>query len=126
MAFDVVGIGLQNFLRELLGFTDDVGSIAAAYEIVVTELNASFQVCFVDAYGSPQRIQHFRKALETFVSLGQAPLRRSKFVVDLDRVTKFERSFLKLLIFQVSFASRDVVCFGLFGVGAAGQKNYSG
>jgi hypothetical protein len=46
-----------------------------------------------------------------------------KFVVDLDRVAKLERRFLKLRIFQVSFALRNVLGFRFFRIRAAGEKN---
>jgi hypothetical protein len=43
-----------------------------------------------------------------------------KFVVNLYRVAKLERGFLKLRIGQVSFALLDVVGFSFCGIGAAG------
>jgi hypothetical protein len=42
-----------------------------------------------------------------------------EFLVNLDRVAKLERRFLKLLVFQVSFALFDVGYFCFFGIGAA-------
>jgi hypothetical protein len=46
-----------------------------------------------------------------------------EFVVDLYRVAKLECGFLKLLVFQVSFALRYVFGFRFLGIAAAGKGN---
>src|SRR6185503_10575641 len=106
------GILVENFLRQPFRFSDDVGAIAAAGEIVVTELEACFEIVFVESYGLAQLIDHFRKTLETFKRAREAPVGRGELVVDLNRIAKLERRFLKLRVFQVSITLRDVFSFG--------------
>ena len=96
MTFDVVRIFCENFLGESFGFRNDVGATAAAGEIVVAELDARFEIVLIESYGLAQLIDHFRKALETFKRARQTPVGRGEFVVDLNRIAKLKRGFLKL------------------------------
>ncbi len=43
---------------------------------------------------------------------------RGQLLVDLDRIAKLERGFLKLFVFQVNFALFNVGYLGFFGIGA--------
>src|SRR5882672_4474979 len=88
-------------------------------DVVVAKLHARVEVVFVEFSSLAQLFKSFLKTLQSFVSARQAPVGRSQLLVDLDCITKLERRFLKLLVFQISFAFFDVSYFGFFGIGAA-------
>ena len=95
-------------------------------DVVVAEFHARVEVVFVELRGLAQLFKGFLKTLESFVSAGQTPVSRSKLLVNLDRVAKLERSFLKLFFLQENFALFDVGYFCFFGIGAAADCEAGG
>jgi hypothetical protein len=123
VTLNVVWILLKNVVRDFLCFSNDVRTASAADEVYVTELEPCIQIIRIESYSFLQLFEQFRTALETFIRTGQAPVCGRQVGVDLNRVTKLERCFLKLFVFQVGFAPLHVVIFGLRGSSAAGKEN---
>jgi hypothetical protein len=92
VAFDVLRIFFEDFLRESFCFRDDVGAAAAAGEIVITQFDPRVDVLFVfvEIDSLPQRIDHLGYAFETFKRARQTPVSGDKIVVNLDRIAKLK------------------------------------
>ena len=114
VAFNVVGILLQNFFRQPVCFGDQLRVSLGSGNVVVAELYACVEIVGIEFGGLAQLFKRFLKTLEAFVGAGQSPVGRGQLLVDLNGIAKLKRSFLKLFIFQVNFALFDVGDLWLF------------
>ena len=125
-AFDVIGIFLENFFRQPLGFGHGGGRLLGANQIVVAQLHAHVEIVLVQIENLLHLIERFLITLEAFESLSQSPVGVGELVVDLQRGAKFKRRFLKLFVLEQSLTARDVLRFGLFRGGTRAQQKGGG
>src|SRR3977135_3192682 len=78
VAFHMIGILLQDFLRHPLRFSDQLRLPLGAGDVVVAKLYACIKIFTVELSSLAQLSEGFLKTLESLVSTRQTPVSRSK------------------------------------------------
>src|SRR6266511_2419100 len=119
----MVGIFLQNLLSHPLGLRDHVLLTPTARDVVVAKLNAGVEIIRIQRHRFPQFLETLLKALQALKSARKPPMRCGKFVIDLDRIAKFNRSLHKFFCFQIGLTLSHMGGFGLFRISASGEND---